>query len=156
MINEVSKWIEETVSQYIPHARKCSELAPDLRGCYSEEFLDNSYFVVTENIPKPQVLSQDLNLRNFITMDVDGITYKNLYFVKPQAVNDIALHVHELVHVYQWSILGVQGFLERYITEVTINGYQGAPLEQMAYEIEQMFRISTNSFDILSIVKQRI
>ncbi|WDZ72013.1 hypothetical protein PWW31_13370 [Vibrio harveyi] len=59
MINEVSQWIEFTVAQYMPHARKCSEFASHLRGYYPEEFLENSYFVVTNDIPKPQISSSD-------------------------------------------------------------------------------------------------
>ncbi|KQA12395.1 hypothetical protein XM60_17575 [Vibrio cholerae] len=89
-------------------------------------------------------------------MDVDGITYKNLYFVKPHMASNLALHVHELVHVAQWSMLGVQGFITRYISEVSSLGYNNAPLELMAYEIDNKFQNGTEVFDILGIVKQRI
>ncbi|EPM1916439.1 hypothetical protein ACTL33_000006 [Vibrio parahaemolyticus] len=156
MINEVSQWIEFTVAQYMPHARKCSELAPHLKGYYPEEFLENSYFVVTNDIPKPQIPSSDPFLNAFIEMDVDGITYKNLYFVKPHMASNLALHVHELVHFAQWSMLGVQGFITRYISEVSSLGYNNAPLELMAYEIDNKFQNGTEVFDILGIVKQRI
>ena len=39
-------------------------------------------------------------------MTVNGVTYKNTYYIIPQAAEILRLHFHELVHVAQWGNLG--------------------------------------------------
>ena len=48
-------------------------------------------------------------------MDVAGITYKNTYYILPNAVHNLRVHFHELVHVVQWRELGAHAFIMRYI-----------------------------------------
>jgi hypothetical protein len=75
-------------------------------------------------IPKPDFLElREMNLGDFIDMDVQGITYKNTYYILPHSVNDLSLHFHELVHVAQCSELGAIAFMQCYINEIQTHGY---------------------------------
>ena len=156
MLEHLVDWVDAVVNKNIKNANRCSVLAPYLRGYYPREFLDRCYFVVTKTLPKPQIDIDDPNIQRFLSQDDDGITYKNVYFIKPEALDDLCLHVHELVHVAQWSILGVNGFIERYLGELNQYGYNQSPLELMASEIEYKFRERQEIINVPNIVRQRI
>ena len=89
-------------------------------------------------------------------MDGDGITYKNLYFIKEHSANDLTIHVHELVHVAQWKLLGVIGLIKKYISELENYEYEHASLENMAYAIENRFDAHNELFDITTVVKDKL
>ena len=76
-------------------------------------------------------------------MDLSGITYKNTYYLLPHVSNINRLHFHELVHVAQWETLGASSFIGRYILEIQRNGYSQAPLEVMAYSLDNHFANET-------------
>lgn len=48
---------------------------------------------------------------------------------------------HELVHVVQYAVLGVQGFITRYVRSWFENGldYYGISLETQAYALQQRY-----------------
>lgn len=141
---------------YIPHARCCSELDPRIKQYFSQDFLENSYFIITNDIPKPEIQFENSKVESFINMDGDGITYKNLYFIKEHRANDLTIHVHELVHVAQWKLLGVIRFIEKYISELENYGYEHAALEKKAYAIENRFTAHNELFDITTVVKDEL
>ncbi|GAC30387.1 hypothetical protein GPAL_3541 [Glaciecola pallidula DSM 14239 = ACAM 615] len=89
-------------------------------------------------------------------MDVDGITYKNTYYLLPQIASGLRLHFHELVHVAQWAQLGAVAFIERYISEIQTFGYESAPLEKIAYALDSFFSNGGEKFDITSYIAQKI
>ena len=156
MIENIANWVDQIVRDYIPQARCCSELDPRIKQYFRKDFLDNSYFITTNDIPKPDIPFDNINVESFINMDGDGITYKNLYFIKEHRANDLTIHVHELVHVAQWKLLGVRGFIEKYINELENYEYEHAPLEKMAYAIEDRFAAHNELFNITMVVKDEL
>ena len=95
-------------------------------------------------------------LGEFMDMEFTGITYKNVYFVKKGFENELGMHFHELVHVLQWQYLGAKEFIERYIRELQQYGYEGAPLEIMAYSLENGFRKNNKRINVQQYVKNAI
>lgn len=156
MIENIANWVDKLVSDYLPQARCCSELHPSIKQYFPRDFLENSHFIITNDIPKLDIPFESSNVESFINMDGDGITYKNLYFIKEHRAFDPTIHAHELVHVAQWKLLGVTGFIEKYINELENYGYNDAPLEKMAYAIEDRFALRNELFDITSVVKDEL
>ena len=156
MIENIANWVDQIVRDYIPQARCCSKLDLRIKQYFRQDFLENSYFIITNDIPKPDIKFENSNVESFITMDGDGITYKNLYFIKEHRAFDPTIHVHELVHVAQWKLLGVRGFIEKYINELENYKYERAPLEKMAYAIEDRFAAHSELFDINMFVKDEL
>ena len=76
--------------------------------------------------------------------------------MQPRYAGDVALHFHELVHVAQWSILGAKKFIERYIAEIQNHGYDNAPLERMAYGLQDHFSGKKGALDVFGYVQQKI
>lgn len=153
MLHKIEEWIDTTNARFSKHRQSCSKFSPIFAGFYSEEFLSNSYFVIVDNIPKPNFSElHQLGLSDFLDMDVQGITYKNTYYLVPNASQNLRLHFHELVHVAQWNYLGAKGFLKRYISEVQSVGYDEAPLEKIAYAFDRHFVEGGQKIDVQNYI----
>ena len=55
MIENIANWVDQVVRDYIPHARCCSELDPRIKQYFRQDFLENSYFIITNDTPKPDI-----------------------------------------------------------------------------------------------------
>ncbi|WP_070963906.1 hypothetical protein [Vibrio sonorensis] len=157
MLNRIEEWIDLTNEKFSCHRKSCALFARDFAGFYSEEFLSNSYFVIVDSIPKPELSElRQTGLGDFLDMEVQGITYKNTYYIVPSVAQNLRLHFHELVHVAQWRTLGTTGFLQRYISEVQSFTYDEAPLEKLAYAFDHHFSQGGKIFDVPSYVENEI
>lgn len=157
MINQIENWIDETNHDYRSQRCSCSTLAAAFIGFYPPQFLKDSYFVIVNHIPKPNFPElRQMGLGDFIDMPANGITYKNTYYVSQNQANNLRLHFHELVHVAQWSLLGAEGFIGRYINEIQSYGYDSAPLEQMAYSLDYHYDSGGADLDVPSYVQSKI
>lgn len=86
---------------------------------------------------------------------MDGITYKDTFFVRHLHQNTESLHFHELVHVVQWERLGVDNFLLAYAAGLMQFGYHDSPLEKMAYSLQDRFVSGTLSGDTIKIIQHQ-
>jgi hypothetical protein len=88
-------------------------------------------------------------------MEFDGITFKDTFFLQNGRSSE-GLHFHELVHVVQWSRLGVDNFLLAYGLGLLTSGYAESPLEQMAYQLQHRFETGTLPQGIIQLIEQGI
>jgi hypothetical protein len=157
MLNEIEQWINQTNDKYKGQRVCCGKFSEKFNGFYSQEFLQQAYYVVVNSIPKPDFPElRQMGLGDFIDMEVEGITYKNTYYVLPHVADNLRLHFHELVHVAQWSQLGAISFMQRYINEIQSYGYDEAPLEKMAYAFDTHFSQNGKKVDVVNYVSQKI
>jgi len=157
VINKINNWVDQTLEKFSDRKQSCDQFTFEFSGYYPSAFLSDSYFVVIDEIPKPNFPElYQAGLGDFIAMDVAGITYKNTYFIKLFYEDDRILHFHELVHVLQWKFLGAEGFIQRYIKEIQLYGYQSAPLEKMAYNLQNHFNLKGGVIDIPEYVQQSL
>ncbi len=95
---------------------------------------------VTNKVPIPPFSNMGLHeFAEFEHMDMAGITYKDLLFIKQTCRTEESLYFHELVHVVQWDKLGIDNFLMAYGVGLLQFGYEDCPLEKMAYTLQRMF-----------------
>ena len=157
MLKKIEKWIHELNASHEQVRHSCSILHDHFNGFYSIDFLKTAYFVVTDNIPKPDFPElREAGLGDFIDMDAGGITYNDTYYIKQNAVNVLSLHFHELVHVIQYDELTQQGFIKRYIQEIKDFGYDNAPLEKMAYELEDRYKKNGAHLNVEQFVRNNL
>jgi hypothetical protein len=86
-------------------------------------------------------------------MSFDGITFKDTFFLQHGRGSE-GLHFHELVHVVQWSRLGIDNFLLAYGLGLLAHGYAQSPLEQMAYTLQYVFEGGTPPQNLVGIIEQ--
>lgn len=157
MLDKINDWIDKTLDDNLNERVSCKCFSSQFKGFYLPEFLEKSYFVVVNKVPKPNFPElRQARLGGFIDTDFDGITYKNTCFIKKGQENNLALHFHELVHVLQWKNLGALAFINRYIEELLKFGYEGAPLEKMAYALEDHFTKKNTPFSVSNYVQEKI
>ena len=157
MLEQIEQWIDATNIKYKKQRISCEKFASEFAGFYPTEFLKNAFYVVVDKIPKPDFpILREMGLGDFVDMDVAGITYKNTYYILPDAAKDLRVHFHELVHVAQWLKLGPDVFILRYISEIQRVGYNDAPLEKMAYALDEQFVSKGDKIDVPKYVSQTL
>lgn len=157
MINKIEQWIDQTNSTHKEQRISCDSFTDAFNGFYSISYLKDAYFVVVDEIPKPDMPElQQLGLQDFFNMDIDGITYKNTYYIRPHVRDNLRLNFHELVHVAQWSKLGATQFIQRYINEIQTFGYADAPLEKMAYALDTHYSSGGEIVDVVDYVSEKV
>ena len=157
MLTKIEQWIDKTNAAYKSQRSSCLCFANDFDGFYPASFLENAYFVVIDTIPKPDLpFLREAGLGSFIDMSVDGITYKNTYYILPHTAENLRLHFHELVHVAQWRALGACNFIQRYLHEIQSHGYANAPLEKMAYGLDTHFNKNAGKISIPAYINYKL
>ena len=92
-----------------------------------------------------------LNLLSF--SEVAAVTFVDVV-VSHEPFSDTLLF-HELVHVVQYAQMGSKEFASHYVRGFLKSGsYDGIPLEQNAYELEQRFVSKGRSFSVADEVRQ--
>jgi len=157
MIDQIEQWIDQTNAAFEEQRTCCACFTQTFDGFYPPSFLQHAFYVVVDRIPKPDFPElRQMGMGSLIDMDLSGITYKNIYYLRPEASSIVRLHFHELVHVAQWKVLGAKNFIERYIGELLSNGYHQAPLEMMAYALDSHYANGGAKTDIPSFVEKKI
>ena len=88
-------------------------------------------------------------LPNFTTMA--AITFDDVaVFHDPMTPQ---LIFHELVHVVQYRLLGIEEFARLYVRGYLHSGYDGTPLEVCAYQLDGRFIMGSVGFDVEAEVK---
>jgi hypothetical protein len=95
--------------------------------------------VSVDRIPFPPVSAYGLpEFESMANMPMAGITFRDMYFVHPSYSSE-GVHFHELVHVIQWSTLGVKEFLLTYAVGIAQHGHFQSPLEAIAFDLQAQF-----------------
>lgn len=63
---------------------------------------------------------------------------------------------HEMVHVVQYRLLGIDEFAHFYVRGYLHSGYEGTPLEVCAYQLDGRFLMGSVGFDVESEVRSWI
>jgi len=160
-------FISWLTARYIARERK--RLLPDsepLGSRFREEF--RTYFprevleetrVVRASVPNPRFYSlvRVLGIEGVLEMSSIGAITLIDIVAYPNRVGTSTLF-HELVHVVQYRVLGLRQFAKLYVRGfLSGGGYEGIPLEQQAYELEERFsRSPKKAFSVEDDVTQRL
>ena len=151
---QVRAWIDQLLETHSANARKVSTLGFNrLASCYPADLLERARVVSVERTPFPPV--SQFGLPEFAHLQgrqFEGITFKNTFFVVKGREFE-SLHFHELVHVVQWSRLGVDNFLISYGLGLHQFGYEQSPLEQMAYSLQDLFERGSVPNDLVRVIE---
>ena len=82
---------------------------------------------------------------------VDTVVVNRRFVEEPVPVE---LLFHELVHVVQYEVLGVEEFTRRYVDGWAAGGfsYRDIPLERMAYRLQAEFEAGTLQRSVRDVV----
>jgi len=104
-IEAINTWIDDTNLLHADKRRSCAHLFEEFKYFYTKPFLEKTYFVVLDELPKPDFPElRALGFSSFIDMPANGITYKDTYYILPHILEVKRVHFHELVHVLQYAL----------------------------------------------------
>ena len=135
----VEAWVSELHARHVGQSPANSRSLSRLSQYFPTSLLQRARAVTGDVMPFPPV--RDLGLPEFedlAAMDMAGITFGHMYFLQGDRADE-ATHFHELVHVVQWSALGVRPFLLTYAVGIAQHGYETSPLEVAAYDFQAKF-----------------
>ena len=107
-----------------------------------------------ERVPNPPFYA-DLEklgftgLPDFTTMA--AITFDDLVVFHDPLTPQLIFH--EMVHVVQYRLLGIEEFARLYVRGYLHGGYEGTPLEVCAYQLDGRFIMGSVGFDVEAEVK---
>ena len=151
-------WIQRTLDFHAAQARPVASFGFQRLPFYvSESLLNAAQVVITDHLPVPPLSAMGLSdFAGFEVQPMSGITYGDTYFLVPNASANESVHLHELVHVIQWEILGARDFLLLYAAGLIEHDYASSPLEKMAYEHQARFEAGQEPYSVETEVRERV
>jgi hypothetical protein len=150
----IESYISDSRKKYAPQAvplSKTQRLA--MQPFFSAAILDSARLCVLQGTrvsnPSMYAMAKMMGIRNLPDFtDMAAITFVDV-IVSHQEFTD-ALLFHELVHVVQYSQLGLKEFADRFVKGFIQGGsYEEIPLEKMAHALESRF--SQNAAEVFSV-----
>ncbi len=154
----IVRWINQTLAAHAHNARSVADYGfKRLPDFYSPDLLRQTKVIVLPRVPVPPL--GNLGLPEFAAFEQGkfaGITFKDTYFIQASQAANESIHFHELVHVVQWTHLGVEPFLLAYAAGLATNGYQDSPLEVMAYDLQGCFDRNDKPYEVEPVIRDKL
>jgi hypothetical protein len=156
----VARYIQTQRDRLIESATPLSAISKlRLRQHFSDNDLDQVHIVHVDPLPIPN--PPFYPLLRWLKLDMpepaltEAITFLDM--IASREPMGLPLLFHEMVHVVQYRLLGVDLFAELYLRGFFEGGgYHGIPLEQCAYALERRFISDKEHFDVESEVRKWI
>ena len=154
----IEAWLKQTIAAHAPQAQRIEALAfPRLPQYFSPKLLAFAKVAYVDTVPTPPLSSIGLDqFADFENTEPSGITYFDTIISRTEMRGNEAHIFHELVHVIQWQVLGMESFVAAYADGLERIGYRQCPLEMMAYNLESVFRHSSSPFDVFAVVREQL
>jgi hypothetical protein len=142
--NPISEQDRTVLCHYFGHA-----VLQGSRLAWADEIANPDFYADLERAGQPIPL--DFRLMTGITF-VDTIVISRSQFEGPATWRPLLFH--ELIHVVQYRVLGLDRFVQEYLNGWARNGffYESIPLERMAYELQGRFDRASGGFSAESEV----
>jgi len=146
----IADWIQKTLSDHAGKAKSVASLGfRRLPHYFDARMLACTRVASLPTVPVPPLSAMGLaRFAGLEGLDLEGITYLDIYFVRADRARSESLHFHELVHVIQWRVLGPEKFLALYADGLERFGYRENPLEAMACSLQERFDREEQPFSV--------
>jgi hypothetical protein len=158
MIERAPVWVAAQRDAFLPASNAVSEEDRVVLSAYlGSAVLQSARLAWVDEIPNPDFYAEieraglprplDFRLMTAITY-VDTIVVSRSQFEGPGSWRPLLFH--ELVHVVQYRVLGLERFVADYVQGWAANGcfYEAIPLERMAYRLQARFDRAESRFSV--------
>lgn len=149
LIERGAQWIREQRALHRPDAQALEAQAMAMLGpFFGPDIMRDVRFKTVPVIRNPEFYREFEEAGRPVPMDftdTHGITFEDTVLLSERYVAadgaPMSLLFHEMVHMVQYRLLGVGGFVRQYLTGWAENGfeYMAIPMERDAYELEERF-----------------
>ncbi len=163
LIAEATTWAASIEQQFLFKGQRLSPpLQERLAGFFESSIIANTMLVFVEAIQPPPFYSEarKRGIPPYDFASMEGMTFNKCVLVRsrPERSQEelVSLCFHELVHVVQYDLLGIAGFMKAYIRGWAENDfiYERIPLEVTAYKLQERFvRDQTIPFSVRAEVQ---
>lgn len=136
----VRQWVTQTTGEHVSSARPVSSFGfSRLASYFPPALLEATPIARVNRIVVPPLTALGIKeLSGLEQMPFTGITYAGMIFMHTTAASESTVF-HELVHVLQWSALGVDDFILAYGIGLIEYGYAKNPFETIAFDLQSQF-----------------
>ena len=157
-IQEGTAWIRQLRNDHRPRGRPLStDEWTALAAYFSPQILEKTRLDFVLRIENPPFYQQ-LSFTPIDFTQMWGLTVDDTVLIIESHTSDLPLLFHELVHVVQYDMLGVDEFINQYVTGWAINErvYTQIPAEKEAYAMQAQFEGRATPFQVADFVGARI
>jgi len=166
LVDNGIRWVQSQRDEHRPTARGLVESERSQLSLFiPPAVLDSAriqFVPVIENPPFYSTLSGRGIPRLLDFTWAVGITFKDTIIISkrfaPPSAGWMSLVFHEMVHVVQYHLLGLEVFIRRYIRGWVDSGfdYYAVPLEMDAYELQRRYERDSPGFSLVEEVSRRL
>ena len=166
LIDQGKQWIAAERAARYPHAHPLSDqLRRQLASYFPANILDIVRIQFALEVPNPPFYAQLVSAGRPMPLDFSqmaGITFIDTVLIAQPKVTPnrlTPLIFHECVHVVQYALLGLDQFIDCYVTGWAKNGrqYDRIPFEAEAYQLEAAFTQSRGTaFSVETMVRKSL
>ncbi len=151
LVDNAGPWIRSQRDRYLETSAPLPDtMRAAFRGYFEPETLDRAKICSASVIENPPFYSEFEAAGQSIPLDFSvwaGITFGHVIVVSDAHDPGSMAHsvvFHEMVHVVQYGILGIDELARRYVTALAWNRFQymTIPLEMMAFDLQDRFEKS--------------
>jgi len=156
-IQEGTAWVRQLRNDHRPRGRPLStDEWTALAAYFSPHILEKTRLDFVPRIENPPFYQQ----LSFTPLDFTqwGLTVHDTVLIVESHTSNLSLLFHELVHVVQYDILGIDECIKQYVTGWAMNGkmYEQIPAEQEALAMQAQFEGGSTPFQVVAIVGARL
>jgi len=167
LIDNAIIWAESQRDRYRSTSRKLEDNERDeLKRFFGPETLHKTRIKMVPIIENPDFYSSLNKMEIPEPMDLttaSGITYIDTVLISERYLIHqsqwLPLIFHELVHIVQYEVLGVQKFMEQYVFGWADHGfsYASIPMEKDAFDLAAKYESNTrHGFSVINEVRHRL
>jgi len=151
LVENSTEWIRSQRAHHLALSRSLPDMTRHaLRGYFEPSTLDRARFRYVDEIENPGFYKEFERMGERPPLDFSswaGITFDEVILINESLVPTPPPHsvvFHEMVHVVQYEVLGVQEFSRRYVQRFVQarNQYMNIPLETQAFDLQERFERS--------------
>jgi hypothetical protein len=153
---QIADYIRGERNRLAPLGQGLNPLVKDeLQQWFAADLLNSVVVVLDEPVREPPFALQ---------LQIHGIVLPTFAIAEAVTLSDViaarfalsrSTLLHELVHVVQYRLLGIDQFGRRYLEEYLRSGYEAMPLEVIAVELANRLEAG-EVFDVLGAVAERL
>jgi hypothetical protein len=163
LIPKILHWVNEQRKLHLPKARGLSNEEKSLLEKYFEKsIMDSVKVALVDNISNPSFYPELIKQGIAIPLDfstADGLALVDCIILRKRLqdsfISQISTLFHEMVHVVQIDILGLEKMTELYLSSLLQKGYFNVPFEKQAYKLSARFN-QRESFLVRETVEQEL
>ncbi|CAG8998302.1 MAG: hypothetical protein CENE_00244 [Candidatus Celerinatantimonas neptuna] len=153
LLEQLNYWIDKTIERHVALSQSCDCFKSEFLGYFNADFLRKCCFVVTDTLPFPRLerLYPSEGYSFISNKRFPAVAYKDMYFIHSEYQHDLSVHLHELIHICQWQLMGIW-FLQQCLDEWQDDNGLAPSLEQQAIDISRRYVKGKRPVDVKSLI----